>query len=188
VAREVRQRLFVALEVGEPARAVLANAVAPLRAEHPWLRWTEPDSWHVTLSFVGSVEEHRAADVDQAAAEAVAGRGPLPVRFDGRAGTFAGSVFFASIVEEPSLTDLAADLTGRLVKAGFVMDDRDFVAHCTLARVPRGSRLPSRLLGGYAWPAVTWTARRMVVFRSRLRIGGVAHEERSIHPFVGGPR
>ena len=185
MAGEVRHRLFVALEVGEPARAVLANAVAPLRAEHPWLRWTDPESWHVTLAFVGSVVEQRGRVVDRAAAEAAEGRPPLPVRFDGRAGTFGGSVFFASIVEEPSLTGLARDLSARLRKAGFEVDQREFVAHCTLARVPRGSRLPSRLLGGYAWPAVTWTARRLVVYRSRLRVGGVTHEERSSHPFDG---
>jgi RNA 2',3'-cyclic 3'-phosphodiesterase len=186
VPEEVRQRLFVAIEVREPALAALQRSVASLREEHPVLRWAEPGTWHITLAFVGSVTAARAADVDAAVAASATGRAPLPVRLDGRAGTFAGGVFSASVADDPELSDLAADVDRRLRAAGFDLEERTFTPHCTLARVPRGSRLPGRLLGDYEGPAVTWTARRVVVVRSRLAVGGVSHEVRSAHELVGG--
>lgn len=183
---DLRHRLFVAIEVGEPAHAALERAVQPLREEHPGLRWNDPRSWHVTLAFLGSVPAQRGPDVDAAAAQA-ARRPPLPMRLDGRAGTFSGGVFFAVIEESPELLALAADLDEQLAAAGFSVEDRRFTPHCTLARVPRGSRLPGRLLSGYDGPAVTWTARRLVVLRSHLQVGGVAHEVRSTAPFAEVP-
>lgn len=185
---QVSQRLFVALEVAEPARAALKRALAPLREQYPWLRWTDPETWHVTLAFVGRVAPDRVETVDRITAEVTADRQPLALRLDGRAGTFAGSVFFASLTEDPALTSVAQELAERLRAHGFRLDDRYFVAHCTLARVPKANRLPSPMLGGFEGPAVTWTARRAVVVRSRLHIGGVVHEVRSAHRFGSDPR
>lgn len=55
-------RCFVAVPVGEELRATLASAVAAWR-ERPdlaGLRWSDAESWHVTLAFLGAVP---AADV-----------------------------------------------------------------------------------------------------------------------------
>jgi len=50
-----RWRCFVAIPIGEALRAELRLAVAGWRG-HDGLRWTDPEGWHVTLAFLGSVE------------------------------------------------------------------------------------------------------------------------------------
>ena len=50
-------RLFVALALPAEAATELDEVVAPLRPAWPDLRWTGRDAWHLTLAFLGEVEE-----------------------------------------------------------------------------------------------------------------------------------
>jgi 2'-5' RNA ligase len=55
-------RLFVAIIPPPEVAAELSRRLRPLRsspqaATPPGLRWTSPDSWHVTLAFLGEVPE-----------------------------------------------------------------------------------------------------------------------------------
>jgi hypothetical protein len=50
-------RLFVAIALPAGAAGELDNAVAPLRLAWPELRWTGRDAWHLTLTFLGEVDE-----------------------------------------------------------------------------------------------------------------------------------
>lgn len=59
-------RCFVAVPIGRELRATLAPAVAAWseRPDLAGLRWSEPESWHVTLAFLGAVP---ATDVPRVA-------------------------------------------------------------------------------------------------------------------------
>jgi RNA 2',3'-cyclic 3'-phosphodiesterase len=140
VSDDVRHRLFTALEVREPARAALDRVVAPLREAHPALRWTEPPTWHVTLAFVGGVPADRVGLVDAATARAAAGTSLLDLRLTGTFSSFGGSVLYAAVERSDPLMGLAARLHAELRGEGFDLEDRPYVPHCTLARVPRGCR------------------------------------------------
>lgn len=50
-------RLFVAITPSAVALGELERVVAPLRAARPELRWASAQSWHVTLAFLGEVNE-----------------------------------------------------------------------------------------------------------------------------------
>ena len=50
-------RLFVAVVPPAAARDELEAAAAPLRPGRPDLRWTSREVWHVTLAFLGEVED-----------------------------------------------------------------------------------------------------------------------------------
>lgn len=185
MSEDVRHRLFVALEVREPARAALERAVAPMREALPGLRWTDADTWHITMAFVGSVDAARAEAVDDATAAVAAERPPFDVRLNSHAGSFGGgSLLYASIDEDEPLVESAAALHRALADRGFPIEERPFVPHVTLARAPRGVRVPPQLLADFPLPSVRWTARRLVVVRSRLRVGGSVHEIRSEHPLA----
>ena len=55
-------RLFVALDLPEPVRARLAM----LQGGIPGARWIKPENFHVTLRFVGEVDDPVASDLDAA--------------------------------------------------------------------------------------------------------------------------
>ena len=51
-------RLFVAIVLPPAVAAELARWLEPVQAAAgPGLRWTSPDSWHITLAFLGEVAD-----------------------------------------------------------------------------------------------------------------------------------
>jgi len=74
-------RCFVACELPDEVREEIGKLVARLRPAGRLanLRWTAPESWHLTLKFVGDVEPRRLADFSTAIAEVVPLHAPLAV-------------------------------------------------------------------------------------------------------------
>lgn len=186
MTEEARQRLFVAVEVPAVVREALDAAVAPLRSAQPALRWTDPAMWHLTVAFVGSVEAEQAPSVDAAVASAAAASSPFEVQLSGEAGTFGVSVLYADFEPAPELVALADVLRHALRARGFAIEERPLVPHLTIARVPRGSRLPPAVVGAFTGPALAWTVERLLVVRSRLSVGGATHSVRSAHVLGAG--
>src|SRR5260370_9178502 len=56
-ARGELMRLFVAIAPSAAALDELDALAGPLRAGRPDLRWTNREAWHVTLAFLGQVDE-----------------------------------------------------------------------------------------------------------------------------------
>ena len=76
-------RLFVAVDLPDDVRDALAAAVAPLRALLPNARWIPPESWHVTLKFLGSAPAATVEEVASAVGDAVAEHAVFRARLSG---------------------------------------------------------------------------------------------------------
>jgi 2'-5' RNA ligase len=176
-----RHRLVIAVEVGEPARAALATAVDPIVSRYPGVLWVEPEQWSVVVCALEAIEPERSEEVDELIAEAAAANARLTMRLDGGAGLEEGSALFAGVVHNPALTALREDLIERVTKASLPVDAGAFLPHCVIGCAPGGTRLPGELVRSFRGPMVTWTARRLLVMRTRLRLGGIAREIRSVH-------
>ena len=183
MSSETRHRLSIALEVGEPARAALMQAVEPLMATYPGLRWTEPELWYVEVCALGAVLADRIAEVDAVVEDVAGHHAPLALRLDGGAGIEDGCALFAGVRHSDELTLLREELVGRFEAAGLPVEGDEFLPHCVLGRAPGGTRLPPAMARSFRGPLVTWTVRGLLVVRTRLRLGGVAREVRSTHPF-----
>ncbi|HUW40598.1 MAG TPA: RNA 2',3'-cyclic phosphodiesterase, partial [Rectinemataceae bacterium] len=149
-------RCFVALSLPDPARAALSGLAGALAREWPGLSWTNSEGYHLTLAFLGEIDERglacagaALARLDEAAFpfrfSALGGfppRGPWRVLYLGIDDTPAGAQpsparrIYASFNEA-----LAAEASerglGRLnAEWGPAGGGRDFVPHITLARLP----------------------------------------------------
>jgi RNA 2',3'-cyclic 3'-phosphodiesterase len=62
-------RLFVAVSVGEQFAETLTTELVPLRSKIP-LRWTRPDTWHITLQFLDEWPESRIPGLIEALRDA----------------------------------------------------------------------------------------------------------------------
>lgn len=171
-----RLRLFVAVDVPEQVSQEIEAVIDPLRAAAPGLRWTQPDSWHLTAAFLGGVEAGTVDKVVSAVARAAAGSHPFALRLAGTAGTFPGGVLWAGLEPAPLLDELAAALRVHAAALGLPGEDRPFHAHITLARSARGTRLPEDIAERYDGPRLPWTVRSVALMRSRLAIGGARQE------------
>jgi len=160
-------RLFVGLW---PPPDVLDALAGLPRPEHPSVRWTSPEQWHVTLRFLGEVAEDAVPALLDAllavgrAAPPRAGIGPATSRL-GRS---------TLVVPVAGVDDLAAgvrDATGRF---GSPPEARPFVGHLTLAR-GRGGRPIPPALGGRPVSA-SWPVTAVALVRSRPGAGCATYE------------
>lgn len=162
-------RLFVALDLPGPVRADLAAEVDRLRAAAPGgLRWPAPERWHLTVAFLGDVDDARRTALLPRLAR-VAGRHPAMRLQVSGGGRFDGRVLWAGLDGEAvALTHLAASVAAQARHAGIPVEERPFRAHLTLARSdrPRDLRPLVEQVMRYRGPA--WTADEVLLVSSVL--------------------
>ena len=190
-------RLFVAVEL-EPslrrdAAAAGARLAAALRRGMPGGRadisWVPPDNLHLTLRFLGEVEEARAI--------ALADRFPQPIAVDpfeielAGVGVFPPSgsprvVWIGVTLGREALTSLAAQVEERLASWGFGREARPFQAHLTLGRCrqPLGPRARDLLVEVAVAAVGKSRIDRVVLFESRLSSGPATYVRQAVAPLV----
>lgn len=172
-------RCFVAVDLSDATRDAIAAAQARLRGAAPNadLSWVNPAKLHLTLKFLGEVEE--PSELRPALADVAAAHRPFALEAGGLGGFPSGVrprvlwIGLRSGLREIGL--LAADVERACQQKGFPLDARPFRGHVTIARV-RSQRGLGRVLRAVEGERETtfgaWTAREVVLYRSRL--GGSA--------------
>lgn len=146
-------RLFTAIELGDEVRTRARMLLDELRARahraapHAKLTWVSPDRMHLTLRFIGEVDETQGAKIIGALREALA-LAPFTVRWEGL-GAFpprgAPRVLWVGVASgRDALIDAEDQVSARLETLGISREDRPYSPHLTLARV----REPAGLKAG----------------------------------------
>jgi 2'-5' RNA ligase len=128
-------RLFLALWPDEELRANLTDLTRSLERCTAG-KWMRPDNLHVTLAFLGNVEEDRFPVIREIAAGSV---GESFVLGFERAEFWRRSeiVCLAPTETPDALASLADELTRSFRDSGFPMENRPYRPHLTLARQGR---------------------------------------------------
>jgi RNA 2',3'-cyclic 3'-phosphodiesterase len=167
-------RLFVAIAPPAAALDELAAATVPLRDWWPQLRWTDRRTWHLTLAFLGEVDETAAGRLGPRLERAALRHPALPLSVAG-AGAFArparARVLWAGIAgDHRALAALAGSVGAGCRRAGAPPPDegRRLKPHLTLAycRELTDVRALVESLSGYS--GTTWQASEIRLFRSFL--------------------
>lgn len=168
-----------------PPAAVLRwteSVVDSARRTDDGLRWTRPEQWHLTLQFLGRVDE--LDSLTESVAESVRGVEKFAVQLGG-AGAFpaaagASVVWLGVSTGAAELGALAGAIAAATAPLGFIEDDRPFRPHLTVARAHRACdarSLVERLWTGPAGPP--WTVEQIVLFESETRATGAVHAARA---------
>ncbi|MFL6099476.1 MAG: RNA 2',3'-cyclic phosphodiesterase [Actinomycetales bacterium] len=159
--------LFVAVRPSSAAVRDLEGAVAAARAgAGDDLRWTASDGWHLTLAFLGRVDEAHRAELLPRLERAARRHAPMTLSLDG-AGHFGSHVLFSHVAGDvAALRALAASVVAAARRAGIAVDELPFRPHLTLARSRgRASLRPlAALLEGHTGPA--WPVPEMLLMES----------------------
>lgn len=174
-------RLFVGIPVADAVRAEVAAVVAELRRGQENLRWSSPESWHITLQFLGNADAKQLDCLKTSLAEV---HSPLvPVRL-GALGSFENAgVVFVEVEVSPELAALQQRVVAATAKCGFIPEDRPFHPHITLARAKGRRRIrgvPARRTWRENPPGFTpFEAQEFLLYESFPSEGGSRYEVRA---------
>lgn len=161
-------RLFFALWPDEGVRAQLAHWSRELKLQCGG-RPTRAPNLHLTLAFLGAVEDSRIADVERAAGGVAPVAATLLLDLPGF--WKSNRIAWAGASAPPAAIErLALDLRDALARVGIAVDANPFATHVTLLRGARDPR---------AMPAlapIRWEVDGFVLVRSQLQPGGSRYE------------
>ncbi len=156
---------------GEVVGAVDA-AAGSAREAVPDLAWTDPGGWHLTLAFLGSVEDERvpglAVRLDAVGATVARAEVALAAEAERAPG---GRVLWVPLEDDAPLRPLTDAVRGAVRLAGLACDDRPFTGHLTLARARDRGRVPRAAADAYGGVRHAWTVSEVVLYRSHLGQG-----------------
>ena len=127
-------RAFIAVEV--EAFPDIRAFMRDLKGTKARIKTVEPENLHITLKFLGDIEERKAEEL----ADALESIETPPLSFDIRsAGAFPDirnpKVIWAGIEEDGSLSSLQKEVEEICASLGFERDKRRFSPHLTVGRV-----------------------------------------------------
>jgi 2'-5' RNA ligase len=167
-------RLFVGLSVPEEVAvrlAALANGMIGAR-------WVEPENMHVTLRFIGDVNQADAEDIHHELARLSA----KPVSFEiAGLDTFGqgrkAHALYACVPLSPELELLQTRTEAAVVRAGQQRETRKFKPHVTIARLksPPADHLQMFIEANNLWRAGPISANHFILYESRMGNGGSAY-------------
>lgn len=132
-------RLFVGIPLAANVAEELSAVSTRLRSAGDGLRWSAPDSWHVTLQFLGKAGEEEYICIVARLRELRLP--PFPMRLEEMGFFDRAGIFFVGVRLTPELLSLQQRVIAATALCGFVAESRPYHPHITLARCKgRGSR------------------------------------------------
>jgi 2'-5' RNA ligase len=177
-------RTFIAIELPPEIKEAMAGVQAELKKSDADVGWVRPEGVHLTLKFLGDVEEKKVAELGDALAERLKGETPFILQAKG-IGTFptpkAPRVVWLGVEGEVARLSALADKV-ESVCAGlkFPKEDRPFKAHLTLGRVksPRGRSALVTMLESFKDADLgEFKADAVSVMKSELKRTGAVYTE-----------
>ena len=175
-------RIFTGLEIP----AAVAEALAMLRGGLPGARWIDPEHYHLTLRFIGDVDESTAHEV--ASLLGRIRRSAQELRFDALS-SFGGRLpraVVATLAQTAALMELQAEHERLMQRVGLEPEGRKYTPHVTLARLRETS---SRQVADYLSTRalvrpLPFTVSRFVLFSSRASVGGGPYVVEAAYPLA----
>lgn len=138
-------RTFIALDMIEEQQRFLGSVIERAARDLPSLRWVNPAGIHLTLAFLGELDDERLALAMEAARVTAQNFSPFTYRLKGL-GVFdsrkQARVIWMGVEDSPSpyvqgspLQALHSGLNRELSRRGFEVEARPFSPHLTLARI-----------------------------------------------------
>ena len=174
-------RTFIAIPIPEPVAAQLGRWQRALAPQIPACRWAENQPPHITLAFLGDVENRDLNRLCLAVAEAVEPFGRFDLNVAG-VGAFPGPdrprVVWAGITADDlkPLLEVREAVVGAASRSGYRPEDMRFHPHVTLGRIKAERGRPCDLTGllrrEQARAAGSFTVAEVVTYSSTLEPTG----------------
>jgi 2'-5' RNA ligase len=129
-------RLFVALEIPESVK----RGLSLLEGGVPGARWMDDEQLHLTLRFIGEVDENVANDIDDTLVGLRVPSFTLELAGTGEFGGKTPRALWAGVRPNEALIHLQKKIETALQRIGLPAEERKFTPHVTLARLKGAPR------------------------------------------------
>jgi len=137
-------RTFIAIDLEPGLKTALQGLIRILKTAGADVRWAQANGLHLTLKFLGEIDEEKAVVVKRTLHEVAGRQASFPLRLEGM-GAFPGEhnprILWAGFAAEPGLLAFQDELERELEREGFPREPRAFHPHLTLGRVKGPGRV-----------------------------------------------
>lgn len=184
-------RAFIAIDLSDEAKAVLADVSGALASQTPQgvVKWVEPHRMHLTLRFLGNTPLDRLDELTDALDEAAQTHAPFTLRLDAL-GCFPNErrprVVWVGVEGDLAQAEaLRAAIEERVRLLGWEPEEKPFRPHLTLGRV-KDRKATIDLPWGQGVAPANITVEEVVLFESQLRRSGPRYIVRHVSRLGSG--
>ncbi|HEX3652987.1 MAG TPA: RNA 2',3'-cyclic phosphodiesterase [Rhizomicrobium sp.] len=176
-------RLFVALALPEN----VAQGLFALQSGMPGARWSTREQLHLTLRFIGDVDDRDANGIDDVLSGISAPRFALELKGVGAFGGKNPRALWAGVAPNEALIHLQRKIESAIQRLGFPAEERKYTPHVTLARLraaPAG-RVMDYLTDRALYASAPFEVETFALFSSSLTPNGsvyVAERKYALRP------
>ncbi len=182
-------RAFIALPLPREVQAVLSRTINQLeRLCGRAVRFVPAGQIHLTVKFLGDIDEGQAPQITAGLRALVASYAPWPAQLQSKLGAFPNSsaprVIWVGVEDGGNAVTVQRSVEDALDGFGFEQEQRQFTPHLTLGRRRPGKdsgRLQGRAMEGVVVEPISFFFDRLVFFQSILAPSGAIHKEISVH-------
>ncbi len=132
-------RCFIAIELSHEITDILSQIQDELKKTVSGVKWVKPGNIHLTLKFIGNIEEKAVEEIKEILNQIAAQTKPFKLKLSS-AGAFPNPdrprvIWIGMDEENKESSHLANLIEEKLVSLGIEKESRAFHAHLTLARV-----------------------------------------------------
>ncbi len=132
-------RTFIAIELEKSLKQNLIDFIKEIDPGNKSIRWVKPGGMHLTLKFLGEIDQEKTEKVKANLREVFKNFAPFMIRFTGT-GTFPHNsrhprVLWMGAEAHPTIFNLQNAIEEEMAKLQFKREKRKFFPHLTLGRV-----------------------------------------------------
>ncbi|MBV9557084.1 MAG: RNA 2',3'-cyclic phosphodiesterase [Pseudolabrys sp.] len=175
-------RLFTGIEIPSNVAQTLSMA----RGGIPGARWIDPQNYHVTMRFIGDVDDDVAHEVASMLGRVK--RSAFDLRIDGIT-SFGGKkprAIVATVTPSQALLEAQAEQERMMQRIGLEPEGRKYTPHITLARLRDVSShdVADYLSARGYFPPLSIKVPRFALFSSRASVGGGPYIVEASYPLM----
>jgi 2'-5' RNA ligase len=134
-------RTFIAIELPGEIKNILGSIQDELKQTQADVKWVKPENIHLTLKFLGEIDEDLVEKIHSILDEVAGKNCPFKLGLT-NLGAFPKlqypRVIWIGMVGDQKVIDIAKDLEEQMVKIGIPAESRPFSSHITLGRLRSG--------------------------------------------------
>jgi 2'-5' RNA ligase len=174
-------RTFIAIEIPSEIKSTLAALQNDLRRAGADVSWAKPENVHLTLKFLGEVDERRIGEIEKVCVSSAADFKPFTLSLNGK-GVFPNlrqpRVLWAGLAGDiENVVEIRRRLEDGLALIGLEREEKAFSPHLTIGRLKSNKKTRELLAiaDAYQLPALSFEVTEIVLMKSELHPAGARY-------------